>query len=447
MEKVFLIHGWSVRSTQTYQALHLKLAEAGFDLQEIQLGRYVSLDNDIEVRDISRALHNELVRKLGAPPWKGPFHMITHSTGALVVKEWILEHYVGEFCQHRALENLVFLAGPHFGSRLAHHGRSMLAHAIYLGDTGRSILTSLELGSAFSWKNNEGFLDAGNWQGKGIRPFCLIGDRVKRNPLKSRIFPAGYELGSDMVVRAAAGNLNFRRYELNGATGRFRKIGEIDDVPYASLWRYIHSGDDAGIMNCIKKSADPADAKYQNLQLILACLACRTNADYSRLRQKLADATAETQEKRSPYAQLDFRFRDESGAPIEDYRFTLGYFDDARRKASKSVEDVHKNLIDPSHFTVFVRYDQLDSGLDYFLEILGKADSPLYDFLPKPLERRVGGVRLQSILRPNQTTQIDVILRREAAPELFVFHRGDDSDLHVEWNRRGRITDDQLPIK
>ena len=75
MEKVFLIHGWSVRSTQTYQALHLKLAEAGFDLQEIQLGRYVSLDNDIEVRDISRALHNELVRKLGAPPWKGPFHM------------------------------------------------------------------------------------------------------------------------------------------------------------------------------------------------------------------------------------------------------------------------------------------------------------------------------------------------------------------------------------
>lgn len=447
MERVFLIHGWSVTSTRTYQALHLKLAEAGFELQEVELGRYVSLDNDIEVRDISRALHNALVRELGAPPWKQTFHMITHSTGALVVKEWILEHYVGEFCRDRALANLVFLAGPHFGSRLAHHGRSMLANAIYLGDTGRNILRSLELGSAFSWRNNEGFLDAGNWQGKGIRPFCLIGDRVKRSPLKSRIFPAGYEPGSDMVVRAAAGNLNFRRYELDGVSGRFRKVGEISGVPYASLWRYIHSGEDAGIMNSIKRSADPAADRYQNLRLILACLACRTAADYARVRRTLADATAETQQKRSPYAQLDFRFRDESGAAIQDYRFTLGYFDGARRKASKSVEDVHKNLIHPNHFTAFVRYDELDTSLDYFLEILGRADSPLYDFLPTPLERRVGAGRLQSILSPNQTTQIDVILRREAARELFVFHRGDDPDLHVEWNRRGRITDDKLPIE
>ena len=447
MNKVFLIHGWSVKSTRTYQALHLKLAEAGYDLQEIYLGRYVSLDNDIEVRDVARALHNELERHLGPAPWSDPFHVITHSTGALVVKEWILEHYRGASAQNRPLENLVFLAGPHFGSRLAHHGRSMLAHAIYLGDTGRRILTALELGSRFSWRTNLAWLDGANWKGKGIRPFCLIGDRVKRNPLKSRIFPAGYEEGSDMVVRAAAGNLNFSRYELDGPMGTFRRIGAISDVPYGALWRYVHSGADAGIMNSIKRGADPAMEKYQNLRLILACLGVKTATDYRRVADELAAATAETRAKRRAYTQLDLRIRDETGAPIEDFRFTLGYFDNGEQRASDAVEDVHKNLVHPNHFTVFIRHDKLDPQTDYFFEVLGEADSPLYRFEPTPTVRRFPGAQLRSILAADQTTQMDVILRREAARELFVFHRGDDPRLHVEWNRRGEITETGQKIK
>ncbi len=46
-ERVFLIHGWSVQETTTYQALHKKLAENGFDLKEIYLGRYISLENEV----------------------------------------------------------------------------------------------------------------------------------------------------------------------------------------------------------------------------------------------------------------------------------------------------------------------------------------------------------------------------------------------------------------
>jgi hypothetical protein len=86
-DKVFLVHGWSVDETRTYQALHLKLAEHGFDLHEIFLGRYVSLDNEVEVKDIARAMHRELMRHLGRAPWTQAFHMVTHSTGALVVKQ------------------------------------------------------------------------------------------------------------------------------------------------------------------------------------------------------------------------------------------------------------------------------------------------------------------------------------------------------------------------
>ncbi|MCK4503415.1 MAG: phospholipase, partial [Desulfuromonadales bacterium] len=96
--------------------------------------------------DLAKALQNALTDKLG-DNWNEPFHIITHSTGALVVRHWIARHYRNEHCAAQPLQNLIFLAGPHFGSRLAHHGRSMLAHIRYLGDTGTKILNALELGS------------------------------------------------------------------------------------------------------------------------------------------------------------------------------------------------------------------------------------------------------------------------------------------------------------
>ena len=101
----------------------------------------------------------------------------------------------------------------------------------------------------------------------------------------------------------------------------------------------------------------------------------------------------------------------------------------------------------PNHFTAFIRHDRLDPNAQYFLEFLGETNSPLFDFEPSPLARRVQGVRLQSILAPNTTTQIDVIMRRESARQLFVFHPGDDDDLHVKWNRSGEIIGTDLPVK
>lgn len=290
-EKVFLVHGWSVKETTTYQALHLKLRDAGYQLHEIFLGRYVSLDNEVEIKDIAKAMHNALVEQLGKPPWPGPFHIITHSTGALIVKHWTVHHYTGKAVTGKPLKNIVFLAGPHFGSRLAHHGRTFLARIAFWGDTGKKVLTALELGSKFSWDNNEEWLDRTHWAAKGVRPFCLIGDRVRKDFFKSKIFPAGFEEGSDMVVRVAAGNLNFRRYELDGPTDKARLTGEITDVPFAALSRYVHSGESLGIMNNIKKAADPQQDKYLNLKLILLCLRVKTKADYAQARIDLAAVT------------------------------------------------------------------------------------------------------------------------------------------------------------
>lgn len=445
--KVFLIHGWSVDETATYQALHLKLAEHGYDLHEIQLGRYVSLDDHVEVQDIARALHQALRDVLGAPPWPRPFHFITHSTGALVAKEWIARHYTGSFADGHPLQNVVFLAGPHFGSRLAHHGRSMLAHAAYLGATGNQVLKSLELGSAFSWSNNGDWLDPSHWKRKGVRPFCLVGDRVERDLVRSRVFPAGYEEGSDMVVRVAAANLNFRRYELRGSTGRLHPVGGIDEVPFAALARYVHSGPERGIMNSITRRADPDRDRWLNLRLVLRCLQVSSRNDYATVARLLERATRKTREGRKAFSQLDFRIRDQDGQPIDDYRLTLGALVRGEDRASKTIAHAHKNAVTPSHFTLFVDHRELEPRYPYFLEVLTESASPLYDYQPNPLRVELSRDELRALLTPDRSAQIDVVMERRSHPDLFRFHAGDDPDLHLKWDREGRVGDTGLKIK
>ncbi len=446
MEKrVFLIHGWSVNESTTYQALHLQLAKHGFTLQDIFLGRYVSLQDNIEIRDISKALHRALDEVLDND-WSRPFHIVTHSTGALIVRHWIVQHYNGEYCRSKPLHNLVFLAAPHFGSRLAHHGHSMLAYARYLGDTGSKILKALELGSRDTWKLAEQWGDVSHWHEKGIRPFNLIGDRVKRDYFKKKIFPAAYEQGSDMVVRVAAGNLNYRHYVILAKEKKVEKVGEIASVPFGSLAEFTHSGQENGIMNSIKKRT--SWEKHTALRLILQCLEVESESDYSSMQQILAKQTQKTREKKPGYAQIIFRFRDEQGEPVNDYVFSLGYYTNSgEERASKAVEHLHKNSGAPSFLTVFIKVDAIEKDRSFFLRFDSKTGTDLLSYFPDPLEISFSSETIQDIVRPDQTTLIDVILARNANKNLFVFHDGKDEDLHVRWDRHGHVIDTKIEIK
>ncbi len=446
-EKVFLVHGWSVTETTTYQALHEQLARNGFDLKEVYLGRYVSLDDHVEVRDLARAMHLALRTPecLGRGQWKTPFHIITHSTGALVVRQWIVRHYKGKRCAAKPLKNVVFLAGPHFGSRLAHHGRSMLAHAAYWGDTGNRVLEALELGSGFSWQTTEDWMNPAHWKQKGIRPYCLIGDKVKTSFFKRKIFPAGAEEGSDMVVRVPAGNANVRRYELNLVMGRERLVGQIGGIPFAALDEFTHSGPDYGIMNSIKR--DTRVSAHRGLKLILRCLGVGSAAGYVKVRKTFESVTRKTRKERQGFAQLDFRFRDQDGKPVDDYSFVMGAIVDGRKKLSKTIAHIHKNKVDPSHLTAFVNMKHFEKQYAYFFSLTADTDTDLVEYAAPRHDPEFSGKALTQAICADRTTQIDVILHRVTRPQLFVFHRGDDPALHVKWDRLGNVRKSALPIE
>lgn len=441
--KIFLIHGWSVKTTQTYQALHLKLAEQGYQLEDIYLGRYLSLENHIEIRDIAKAMHRALQERI--TDWSQPFHLITHSTGGMVAKYWILNHYKGNFSKQKPLKNVVFLAAPHFGSRLAHHGRTMLGEIMELGETGKKILESLELGSAFSWDVNEQFFNASNWKDKGIRLYSLIGDRVKTDFFKSKIFPAAFENGSDMVIRVAAGNQNFIRYRYDSPKDSFTIVNEVKGIAFGALYQYTHSNDEYGILNSIKKSSTIQN--HQAFRLIVECLKVSGDKEYENVLAQLAAATKETREKRQGYAQLDFRFRDDEGFPIDDYVVELGAIVNGKPKPSKTVDDVHKNKITPNHLTVFINLKELEPNLKYFINIKSISESSMYSYDPAVRTIELASNEITKIIREDHTTQIDVILSRTPAKNLFVFHRGDDEDLHVSWSRYGETKNTKQGIK
>ena len=455
-DKVFLVHGYSVKDTQAYQALHRRLAQYGYDLRSIYLGRYVSLDDQVTVSDVARAMHDELKEHLGRAWGKERFHIITHSTGALVARRWIVEHYVGDFAAGKPLRNLIMLAGPHFGSRLAHHGRSMLARARVLGDTGRKILNALELGSAFHWELNSQWCEPDTWKRKGIRPFCLTGARADPGTLEKILMPATGEDGSDGVVRVPSANLNHRRYEVDLTRSTARRAGEISGVPFGVLESYEHSGPETGIMNSITTQANRNN--HQALRWILRCLDVSNAQGYRAMATSLDKVTKRTVAKRGSFAQLDFRIRDADDDPIDDYSIVIGHPDPHSPRgelipAKEIVDHTHRNRIDGNHFTFFLDLRKLEKNKVYALRITADANTPLIShehawfptYKPENIERLVIG---------SQTTMVDVKMKRDPDPNLFVFHpadsgepgpRADERPLHVKWDRTGEIVDYDLP--
>lgn len=448
-DKVFLVHGWSVDETTTYQALHLKLAQYGYELHEVFLGRYVTLDDEVTVADLARGMDKELVRHLGKAPWTSQkFHIITHSTGALVARHWVSNLYEGKRTEGKPLRNLVMLAGPQFGSRLAHQGKSMLARIKFGGDTGKRILTDLELGSEGLWRLNAQWLDSSKWKGKGVRPFCLIGSSARPSFLARTLVPATNEKGSDGVVRVPAGNLNHRRYEVDLVNETARRAGEIKGVPFGVMESYEHSGDKNGIMASI--TSDVTRGSHQSLDLILQCLAVTNNQQYSEVRDTLAKVSAATAKKKGRFAQLDFRIRDPEDGPIEDYSIVISHPQpNGELKPANVVAHTHRNRVTENHFTVFLDMNKVNPEDIYALSITAESHTPLvtYDDSWHPLYK---AGQIHDLLIDHQTTLVDVKIDREPHPNLFVFHPGDSGDpdgenpsgdaLHVKWNRKGEVT-------
>ena len=287
MKPIVLIHGYSSESptadpasvSNIYGDLPRRLRES-YDVVEVDLSRYVSLNDSVSIADIARALNRVLLEQHPALLADG-FHVVIHSTGALVIRTWIRLFS----SRPSPVRNLVYLAGANLGSGWASIGQGQVARwGRYVFERGAQrgvkVLQALELGSSPSLDLHLALTtpDSRMLEDFQVQEFVIIGTQADPSWFA---FPVRYahEDGSDGVVRVAAGNLNFnhvvirpnekafllpwptvqtavRAAEVKGNFPAYYSVTETSFagkdrklVPCGIPYRCAHSGNDMGIVS------------------------------------------------------------------------------------------------------------------------------------------------------------------------------------------------------
>jgi pimeloyl-ACP methyl ester carboxylesterase len=159
---LILIHGYSDEG-EAFFPLRDALAARGISLTDINICSYISLNNEITIKDIAEGLERAFRSHptLKANP-DFEFDAIVHSTGMLVIRSWLTNYGIksGDNRRLKRLKHLIGLAPASWGSPQAHKGRTWLGALVKgnknpLGpdflNAGDRVLEGLELGSSFTW--------------------------------------------------------------------------------------------------------------------------------------------------------------------------------------------------------------------------------------------------------------------------------------------------------
>jgi hypothetical protein len=330
------------------------------------------------------------------------------------------------------------LAPANHGSPLATLGKDRVGRikAFFNGiQPGERILDWLALGSDDQWRLN------GRWlrydpPAAGLYPFVLTGQTIDTafyDFLNSYLA----EAGSDGVVRVAGANLNcqFLTLEETAATlanshfdppaafalmpdgsprhaGRTYGLGVIADAS--------HSGDTLGIMG----SVTPQNAAAKPVvDEILRCLRVDTVAAFDVRTAELAALTAATQAEGARHAELVFRIRDDQGDPVTDFDlYLLGGPDYDHGGLPKGFfVDRQRNSVSPNCLVYYLDYDAMarlpDEHFGLRVHARPGADGAFAGYAP--VEFRTDGAGLAVALKPNETTYVDVVLKRHVDQAVF----------------------------
>jgi hypothetical protein len=162
--RTLLIHGYSA-SGKEFENWKEALVGSNIDVATIEIGNYISLNNEITIKDLGEAFDRALRLtkwSAGSKDDSWTFDAIVHSTGMLIVRQWLTsDPFEPDDPRSRVqrLKHLVGLAPATFGSPQGKKGRSWLGALVKgnrdLGpdflNAGDMVLDGLELGSKYTW--------------------------------------------------------------------------------------------------------------------------------------------------------------------------------------------------------------------------------------------------------------------------------------------------------
>jgi hypothetical protein len=331
MPSVVLVHGYSETSLAAYQNIPELLNEAGFDT--IVLSAFDSLDDFVTIDDLAHALEMRVsdLEATGFSVRDSAF--VCHSTGALVVRRWILNRRAAAASPDQAVlpQRLVTMAGANHGSSLAEIGKTPIGYLQkllfkHVLAVGKGVLTDLDYGSDFLWRLNDEWLTAWNDPtyplSSQVLAFSLGGDFIGNNAAM-KLFWATCESGSDNTVRISGANLNYTILETNPdadpPTITPRVL--VRAVPHLILTGYSHFDSDSGILHATVAT----DTAFAAMLSALRTAA----ADYDALAQHWHDnnVTWATGKPDDTNSTIVFSLCNQAGGPINDCM--IAFWDEA----------------------------------------------------------------------------------------------------------------------
>ena len=462
---VVLVHGWSVTSLETYggfaQQLERQASANGLALQvrDVWLGEYISFRDEVRMPDLVRAFDRALEMAIGSELRRGAkFACITHSTGGPVVRSWWHKHYLFGRRRSCPMSHFIMLAPANFGSALAQLGKSALGRmgALVKGvQPGTGILNWLELGSAGAWALNEEWIRGDDPFCEGqTYPFVLTGQTIDRR-LYDHINTYTGEMGSDGVVRMAAANLNasyvrIEQQDLRERTAevpeRLRiQVTEVEDSPrtaFAVVEGTSHSGEDMGIMRSVVDGQP-----HKTIDLVLQCLSVDSATAYRSVLRSFAAHNGVFATERLFFhdqcSMVILRLRDQEGFAIDDFRLLFTAGGDPNQLPEHFLVDRQKNRLAANTLSLYLNHDVMSGQNGHVVdretgavvrEGFRKPARLGVEISPEPSEgfaRYVMGSLdartnfLTKAIKPNQTTLVDIVMRRLVRATAFELNKPD----------------------
>ncbi|WP_295690568.1 hypothetical protein [uncultured Maricaulis sp.] len=351
-EHVLLIHGWSA-SDKSMAGVGELLAAKGYETSDVFLGGYPSMDDDVRIADSGRRLNAVIAEMQGDGRLPARFHVVVHSTGALVARWWMAEYFPRGGAP---VANFLMLAPANFGSPLATIGRSTLGR-LTKGftngfQTGTHFLNALELASQFQEDlalrdrlSADGHTES-PFSENGTRPYVIVG--------ADPIFGTGIlgEKAWDGTVRVATANIDPRGVTVDFSKGSILKPDfrawsrrGPDETPFAVIPDRSH-------LSILKPAAGDSASKDKTVserleKLILQALGVKGADGYRTVIDDWAAICHETRQLAQDGAEADAlrdrilgragadgsRFRefyqivveavDDTGLPVDDFSIWL----------------------------------------------------------------------------------------------------------------------------
>jgi len=473
---LLLIHGYSADGLDFLplrKALSGALKESGTEPVDFNIGNYVSLNNEITIKDIAEGL-DRAFRMHPALNNAKEFDAIVHSTGMLVVRSWLTNYgaAVGSNQRLKQLKHLIGLAPATWGSPQAHKGRTWLG-ALVKGDktpgpdflnAGNKILDGLELGGSFTWYLSlNDLVGSVPYYGKGDdTPYVSV--FIGNQPYDGLASVAN-DPGTDGTVRWAGCGLNTRKITIDltrtpiGADGKPTSRTSITpwaidrlDIPLIAVEGRDHgtliSDPEDGMVKLIADFLSVGDGKAHEAWLSRA-KAYGEPAEQKMLVDPGRDAGGAVGALKTYFGhllhlagnpiegwqQFVVHTRDERGDPVTDYLIeVLRKNGDDWVAFQEMYTDVHAYAADPSFRCFHIRLPEgicggqvplrvrihASTGTDlmayqgYGSDDVGTKMGPL----AKPVEIDLSGLGdgNDSLFHPFTTTMVEIVLNREPSP-------------------------------